>query len=405
MKSLFLIDLLGGHSLSYEDLIVSLRQQKGYNIVLRANRLLTFYQHLLLAVINDLDVYLVDEDFTLPSELQERENTNVLIHKGKTNKALENWDSLCNALLQSRSNLCLFTSGTTAVPKQINYPIGRLLRNIRTGSKYAAGRWALCYHPAHMAGIQVFLQAFFNQNPLVNLFGVDRDLSIDLIERFRITHISATPTFYRLLHPAPHTFEKVEGVSIGGERSNPKLYTILKSAFPKAKLYNLFATTETGTLFASDGAFFTVPEELQSQVKFINNELLLHRDLLADPSILGSDEEWYQTGDTVIIDESGRFQFAGRKKDTINVAGYRVKLTEIEEVLDQIPGIQQYRVFGRKNALTGNIICCEVRLLDPNLNAALIKAKLKAQLQAFKVPRIIKVVDEITLTHTGKTRR
>lgn len=405
MKSLFLIDLLGGHSLSYEDLIVSLRQQKGYNVILRADRLLTFYQHLILAVINDLDVYLVDEDFTLPSDLQERENTNVLIHKGKTSKALENWDSLRDALFQSRSNLCLFTSGTTAVPKQINYPIGRLLRNIRIGSKYAAGRWALCYHPAHMAGIQVFLQAFLNQNLLVNLFGVERELSLDLLERFRITHISATPTFYRLLHPAQQTFEQVEGVSIGGERSSSKLYAILKSAFPKAKLYNLFATTETGTLFASDGAFFTVPPELQSQVKFINNELLLHRDLLADPSILGSDEEWYQTGDTVIIDERGRFQFAGRKKDTINVAGYRVKLTEIEEALDQIPGIHQYRVYGRKNALTGNIICCEVKLLDPSLTVAMIKAKLKAQLQAFKVPRIIKVVDEILLTHTGKTRR
>lgn len=405
MKGLFLVDLIGGRSISYEELLRELRQRKGFNLILRATNLLSFYQHLLLALVNDQDVYLIDEDFVLPKALQERENTHVLIHKKKTAKALEGWETLHRSLLGSSSKLCLFTSGTTAVPKQINYPIGRLLRNIRIASKYAAGRWAFCYHPAHIAGLQVFLQAFLNQNILVNLFGLERSLALDLIRRFDLTHISATPTFYRLLQPIDQPFDQVQGVSIGGERSNSKLYNCLRRAFPRAKLYNLFATTETGTLFASDGDFFTVPKELRKQVKFVNNELLLHRDLLADPSLLAPAEEWYQTGDTVILDERGRFQFAGRKKDTINVAGYRVKLVEIEEALDQIPGILQYRVYGRKNALTGHIICCEVRLLDPNLTAAMIKAQLKTQLQVFKVPRIIKIVDELSLTYTGKTRR
>lgn len=405
MKSLFLVDLPGGYSTSYEELLDQLRRQKGCNLVLRVNRLLPFYQHLILAMVNDLQVYLVDEDFELPPALQDKENTNVLINKEKTAKALQTWDTLQASLLQSKATLSLFTSGTTAVPKQINYPIGRLLRNIRIGSKYAAGRWAFCYHPAHMAGLQVFLQALLNHNLLVNFFGLEKALILDLLERFRISHISATPTFYRLLFPLEQVYRQVQGVSIGGERSSPKLHARLREAFPNAKLYNLFATTETGTLFASEGDYFTIPTAIQSKVKFVNNELLLHRDLLADPSVLGPEEEWYQTGDTVIIDEKGRFQFAGRKKDTINVAGYRVKLIEIEEALDQIPGIQQYRVYGRKNALTGHIICCDVILLDPELSIPTIKSLLKEHLQAFKVPRIIKIVDEISLTHTGKIKR
>lgn len=405
MKSLFLVDLPGGYSISYEELLDRLQKQNGCNVILRVSRLLPFYEHLILAMINDLQVYLVDEDFELPPTLREKENTNVLINKEKTTKALQNWDTLHQALLHSKATLSLFTSGTTAVPKQINYPIGRLLRNIRIGSKYAAGRWAFCYHPAHMAGLQVFLQAFLNHNLLVNFFGLDKTLILDLLERFRISHISATPTFYRLLFPVQQVYEQIQGVSIGGERSGPKLHARLREIFPNAKLYNLFATTETGTLFASEGDYFTIPEAIQSKVKFVNNELLLHKDLLADPSMLDSQEDWYKTGDTVIIDEKGRFQFAGRKKDTINVAGYRVKLVEIEEALEQIPGIQQYRVYGRKNALTGHIICCEVKLLDQDLSVANIKSKLKENLQAFKVPRIIKIVDEISLTHTGKIKR
>ncbi|MBX2874889.1 MAG: AMP-binding protein [Saprospiraceae bacterium] len=405
MKSLFLVDLSGGYSVSYEELLAGLRKQKGCNLVLRASRLLPFYQHLILAMVNDLQVYLVDEDFELPSTLQEKENTNVLINKEKTAQALQNWDTLQESLRYSKATLSLFTSGTTAVPKQINYPIGRLLRNIRIGSKYAAGRWAFCYHPAHMAGLQVFLQALLNHNLLVNFFGLDKPLIVDLVERFRISHISATPTFYRLLFPIEKPFEGIQGVSIGGERSSPKLHARLRKAFPNAKLYNLFATTETGTLFASEGDFFRIPEAIRSKVKFVNNELLLHRDLLADPSILDPEKEWYQTGDTVIIDETGRFQFAGRKKDTVNVAGYRVKLIEIEEALDQIPGIQQYRVYGRKNALTGHIICCDIKLLDPDLSIPTIKSLLKENLQAFKVPRIIKIVEEIPITYTGKIKR
>lgn len=405
MKSLFLVDLPGGYSISYEELLDRLRQQKGCNVILRAKRLLPFYQHLILAMINDLQVHLVDEDFELPLALQAKENTNVLINKERTAKALENWDTLQHSLLHSKASLSLFTSGTTAVPKQINYPIGRLLRNIRIGSKYAAGRWAFCYHPAHMAGLQVFLQAFLNHNLLVNFFGLDKPVVLDLLERFRISHISATPTFYRLLFPSEQIYKQVQGVSIGGERSSLKLHARLHEVFPNAKLYNLFATTETGTLFASEGEYFTIPKDIQSKVKFVNNELLLHRDLVADPSILDPEQEWYQTGDTVIIDEKGRFQFAGRKKDTINVAGYRVKLIEIEEALDQIPGIQQYRVYGRKNALTGNIICCDVKLLDPDLSIPRIKSLLKENLQVFKVPRIIKIVDEISMTHTGKIKR
>lgn len=405
MKALFLVDLIGGRSVSYEEFIDELRQQKGFNAMLRARNLLTFYQQLVLALVNHQDVYLIDEDFVLPKALESKENTNVLINRKRTAAALENWQTLCTAVQHSSSKLCLFTSGTTAVPKQINYPIGRLLRNVRIASKYAAGRWAMCYHPAHMAGLQVFLQAFLNKNLLVNLFGLGRERSLDLLEQFQLTHISASPTFYRLLHPASHTFDQIQAVSIGGERASPKLFELLKKAFPKAKLYNLFATTETGTLFASNGDFFTIPKELQAQVKFVNNELLLHRDLLADTSHLAPDEEWYQTGDAVILDERGRFQFAGRKKDTINVAGYRVRLSEIEDALEQIPGIQQYYVYGRKNALTDYLICCDVKLMDPDLTVAMIKLQLKTKLQAFKVPRIIKIVEEIPLTHTGKSKR
>lgn len=394
-----------GIRLSYVDFIIHLKRQSVFKPIVRATDLLSFYTGLVLGIIHERDIRLVDEDFLLPPDLTKDENTSILLDKKKVERVCQNVDSLVEHIQQAQSSLCLFTSGTTAVPKQINYPIGRLLRNIRLGPTYAASRWGLTYHPAHMAGLQVFLQAFLNKNLLVNLFKASRKDSLALIHNHQLSHLSATPTFYRLLQPFESPILSVKKLSIGGERSSIRLHDRLKAFFPNAKLYNLFATTETGTLFSADGAFFKVPPHLEQWVRFEGKELLLHRSLLADQHILGSGVEWYRTGDKVVWDKLGRFQFAGRKKDTVNVAGYRVKLIEIEEALEQIEGIQQFRVYSRKNAVTGQLICCEVKLLDRSLDIPQIKNRLKEKLQAFKVPRIIKIVNEISLTYTGKVKK
>lgn len=405
MTAIFLVDPKQGLALSYEDFLLHLKQQEIFKPIVRATDLLSFYTGLVLGIIHERDVRLVDEDFQLPANLANDENTSILLDKKKVERVCQDMDSLLKHIRQASSNLCLFTSGTTAVPKQINYPIGRLLRNIRLGPKYAASRWGLSYHPAHMAGLQVFTQAFLNQNLLLNLFRTSRNDCLNLICDYQISHLSATPTFYRLLQPFESPILSVTKLSIGGERSSARLHERLKAFFPHATLYNLFATTETGTLFSAAGASFRVPDHLQEWVKFEGQEMMLHRSLLADSQLLPTDQEWYRTGDRVVWDKQGRFQFAGRKTDTVNVAGYRVKLIEIEEALEQIEGIQQFRVYSRRNAVTGQLICCDIKLLDKTLEVSQIKRQLKEKLQAFKIPRIIKVVDHISLTYTGKTKK
>lgn len=88
-------------------------------------------------------------------------------------------------------------------PKVIHSVQG-LTRSVRCAERYQWQVWAYAYNPTHMAGLQVFFQAFENQNTLVNVFGLARNEVYSLIEKYSVTHISATPTFYRLLLP----FEK-----------------------------------------------------------------------------------------------------------------------------------------------------------------------------------------------------
>ena len=70
----------------------------------------------------------------------------------------------------SNSKLIMFTSGTTGVPKSIEHSMESLTRNIKIDTKFLNNVWGFAYNPTHMAGIQVFFQAFFNKNTIVKIF-------------------------------------------------------------------------------------------------------------------------------------------------------------------------------------------------------------------------------------------
>ena len=59
----------------------------------------------------------------------------------------------------------------------------------------------------------------------------------------------------------------------------------------------------------------------------------------------------------------------------------------------------------KKNSLLGNIVLSEVIISDDSLDEKQIRIFLKDRLQEFKVPRIIKFVESISRTRTGKILR
>ena len=101
-----------------------------------------------------------------------------------------------------------------------------------------------------------------------------------------------------------------------------------------------------------------------------------------------------------------RFCFLNRKSDLINVGGYMVNPFEVEEVLCKFENILSARVFGKPNSVIGNILCAEiVSSGSAGISIPQIQSGLRKQLQEFKIPRIIKVVETIEVTRTGKLSR
>jgi non-ribosomal peptide synthetase component E (peptide arylation enzyme) len=77
----------------------------------------------------------------------------------------------------------------------------------------------------------------------------------------------------------------------------------------------------------------------------------------------------------------------------------------VEEIIRNIEGIQDVRVFAKSNSVLGNIICCEVVKTSAEIDEVSIRSFLQTKLQEFKIPRIIIFTNQISTTRTGKIKR
>ncbi len=402
---LFLID--NGKLFSYDNLLDKINNLDSFYPAFQNKNLFDFFANLIAALVNDKSVTLVDSDFS------QQEIENIGINEVNTpepinNKKFSSIDELITKVKHSSSNISIYTSGTTGQPKRVEHSYQNLSRAVKIGQKFEGNIWGFAYNPTHMAGLQVFFQAFENQNELINIFNLPREAVYKAISDCRITHISATPTFYRLLLPYERQYDSVVRITLGGEKSEKKLYDSILSIFPNAKITNVYASTEAGTLFAAKGSDFIIPENIRSKFKVIDDELFIHKSLIGTSTSLKLVDDYYPSGDLIewIDEDKGLFKFKSRKNELINVGGYKVNPQEVEEIIRDIPGIKDVHVFGKQNSVIGNILCADIVKDDTNnISETNIRQLLSAQLQDFKIPRRIKFKDALDMTRTGKMKR
>lgn len=402
----FLID--GDDVKSYDDLLADLNRLKYYIPVYKNSDLYSYFVNFIKALISNHPVILIDSDLS-------EDEAGGLNYSYEVNEKAEvegpylpSIERMLEYLQCSESEVTIFTSGTTGQPKKVIHTVNSLTRNVKTGKKFEQQVWGFAYNPTHMAGLQVFFQAILNRNTFVNVFMKSREQIFQAISSYRITHISATPTFYRLLLPFEKQFPAVERVTLGGEKSDGKLHEMIGQLFPNAKLNNIYASTEAGALFAAKGENFQIPENIKDKIKIEEDELLIHRSLLGKSDYFQLCGEYYHTGDLVewVEPETGLFRFKSRKNELINVGGYKINPHEIEEVIMDIEGVNEALVFGKSNSVLGNILCAEVKKEENVLLTEQdIRKILSLKLQNFKIPRLIKFVNDFTLTRTGKIKR
>jgi acyl-coenzyme A synthetase/AMP-(fatty) acid ligase len=405
MDNLFYADL--HQSCSYSELIKKLNSTEKVVSNLYQYNEFDFFVNFLGGLLSSVDMVLLDNDFS--AEEVEKVSGSPYKEIVCSISALElvDLDDLLVRVRKSSSKVCLFTSGTTGVPKTIEHSVESITRNIKSDNRFKESVWGFAFNPTHMAGIQVFFQAILNGNALVNIFGSSKQDIFKLIELYGISHISATPTFYRLLVPSEKAFPTVKQITFGGEKSDKLLHQKVSEVFPDAKIRNVYASTEAGALFASRDDGFVIPIGLTDKIKIEDGELIIHKSLLGNSSVFSHENPWYATGDMVeILNEQKQiFRIISRKSEIINVGGYKVNPNEVEMVLRSMKGIQESRVYGIPNSVLGNILCVDVVKSDQAVTESDIKNFLVSSLQSFKVPRRVFFKDTIALSRTGKIDR
>jgi malonyl-CoA/methylmalonyl-CoA synthetase len=115
---------------------------------------------------------------------------------------------------------------------------------------------------------------------------------------------------------------------------------------------------------------------------------------------------WFKTGDVGKVGSDGYVTIVGRSKDLIISGGYNVYPAEIEDCINQMPGVAESAVVGVPHADFGEAV---VAVVVPKPGAALdgqaITATLKAQIANFKVPKALFVVNELPRNTMGKVQK
>ena len=115
---------------------------------------------------------------------------------------------------------------------------------------------------------------------------------------------------------------------------------------------------------------------------------------------------WLHTGDIVRMSEQGVLQFVDRLKEMIIVSGFNVYPTEVENALYEHPGVMEAAVIGWPDERQGEIVkAVIVPRKDAVLKADEMISFCKERLTAYKVPKIIEVVDSLPKNPTGKIQK
>jgi malonyl-CoA/methylmalonyl-CoA synthetase len=115
---------------------------------------------------------------------------------------------------------------------------------------------------------------------------------------------------------------------------------------------------------------------------------------------------WFKTGDVGRIDAEGYVTIVGRSKDLIISGGYNVYPAEVEECINQMPGVAESAVVGVPHPDFGEVgVATVVARPGAVLDGAAILAALKTRIANFKVPKQVFVVADLPRNAMGKVQK
>ena len=263
----------------------------------------------------------------------------------------------------------------------------------------------------------------------------DADGALDLIERHKCTAIYTLPAMTNALvgHPRFHprrTATMRTGVTIGAPQD------IFKAAeqLGASQICNIYGATENYGNCCVTPHHWPLEKRarcqgpplpgVQVRIRDASLGCESQRDEVGEIEVkgylskgyLGSSAQfnataftpdgYFRTGDLGSLSQDGALQYAGRSSEMIKRSGINVSPAEVEEVLQQYPGIALAGVTGLADPVRGEIV---VAYLMPRLGFRIetseVLAHCRRHLSQYKIPDRLYVCEDLPLTPTGKLLR
>lgn len=189
---------------------------------------------------------------------------------------------------------------------------------------------------------------------------------------------------------------------------------------PHTRLYNTYASTETGIIATynyNDGRCLAgcLGRPMSHSRIVIGDEGLiacqgdtLMSGYVGDPELTATilrDDTIY-TSDSGYLDDEGMLHLTGRQSDTINVGGYKVAPTEVEEAAMSLPGVSDCICIAAPHPIMGSALKLLVVMAEGGkLDKRQMARSLNRLLESYKVPMMYEQVEAVRRTYNGKTDR
>ncbi len=325
-------------------------------------------------------------------------------------------------------HVLFFTSGSTGRPKgvilshRVNY-----LRS-HPGSQEEPRGPMVCIFPLfHMGAWTISLQQWQARDAVVYVPRPDGPTICEAVRRHDATRLNALPAVWqRVIDTLAEKGEQLTTLRLadtGTSATPPELLAAIAGACPDAFIRVFYGSTEAGNVasltgtdvFAKPGSCGLPSQATQVRLDPDTGELCVRGPLLfdgyfGDPDATNAalQDGWYRTGDLAQVDDEGYLSIVGRAHDVIRTGGESVVPSEVEAVLEGLPGAAEVAIVGLPDATWGEIVCAvvvpDMRAEPPTLSAA--RERCTGKLAAFKHPRALRVVTQLPRTPaTGQLQR
>jgi len=323
----------------------------------------------------------------------------------------------------------MFTSGTTASSKGVKITRSNLANFVNWISDFESLK--------DQDHLKILNQASFNFDLSVmdiyyglcnghTIIALTKDDQTDyqkmfsIISAYNINMLVLTPTFLRLCLLETkfdsHDYPDIKIIYSCGECLPKSLAAKLFKRFPQIKLINAYGPTEATSAVSA----VLITEEMLKfkslpignigstvcDIKIVNDTINLqgksvfagYLDDLNDP------DQNYDTKDLGYI-ENGYLFWSGRQDSQVKYKGYRVNLTQVEETIKSIKGVEDCAVIAKSSSEIVQYLQAFIIINDPTLTKEYIKIQLLKYLPNYMIPKIISIIDDLPKNQNYKIDR